>query len=69
MSVPPVDKIDEVSNNNWEVLFQDFPNPEILYILGILAMDEHAIMTKVKARSRVCKRDRSRLYHVGLEVV
>jgi len=54
MSVPPVDKIDEVPNNIWEVLFQGFPSPEILYILDILAMDEHAIMTKVKARSRVC---------------
>lgn len=35
MSVPPTDKIDEVPDNVWEVLSQDFLNQEIVCGLDI----------------------------------
>jgi len=43
MSVPPVDKIDEVPDNLWDVLFQGFLSPELLRRLDIPVMDEGAI--------------------------
>ena len=43
MSVPPVDKTDEVPNDVWDVLFQDFLTPELLRRLDTPMMDEGAI--------------------------
>lgn len=43
MSMPPVDKIDEVPDNLWDVLFQGFLSPELLRRLDIPVMDEGAI--------------------------
>ena len=43
MSVPPVDKIHEVPDDVWDVLFQDFLSPELLHGLDIPMMDERAI--------------------------
>ena len=43
MSMPPVDKIDEVPDNLWDVLFQGFLSPELLRRLDTPVMDEGAI--------------------------
>ena len=43
MSVPPVDKIHEVPDDVWDVLFQGFLSPELLRGLDIPVMDERAI--------------------------
>ena len=43
MSVPPVDKIHEVPNDVWDVLFWGFLSPELLRGLDIPVMDERAI--------------------------
>ena len=43
MSVPPVDKIDKVPNDVWDVLFQNFLSPELLHRLDTPVMDEGAI--------------------------
>ena len=41
--MPPVDKIDEVADDVWDVLFQGFLSPELLRRLDIPVMDERAI--------------------------
>ena len=43
MSVPPVDKIDEVPDDMWDVLFHGFLSPELLRGLDIPVMDKRAI--------------------------
>ena len=43
MSMPPVDKIDKVPDDMWDILFQGFLSPELLRRLDILVMDERAI--------------------------
>ena len=43
MSMPPVDKIDEVPDDVWDLLFQGFLSPELLCRLDIPVMDERAI--------------------------
>ena len=43
MSVPPVDKIDEVPDDMWEVLFQDFLSPEVLRGIDVPVMNEAVI--------------------------
>ena len=43
MSMPPVDKIDEVLHDVWDVVFQGFLSPELLRGLDVPVMDERAI--------------------------
>ena len=43
MSMPPVDKIDEVPDNSWDILFQCFLSQKFLHRLDIPVMDEGAI--------------------------
>ena len=41
--MPPIDKIDEVPDDMWDVLFQGFLSPELLRGLDIPVMDKRAI--------------------------
>ena len=43
MSLPPVDKIDDVPDNMWEVLFQDFLSSEFLRGIDVPVMNEAVI--------------------------
>ena len=43
MSVLPVDKIDKVPDDVWDVLFRDFLSPELLHRLDTPVMDKGAI--------------------------
>ena len=43
MSMPPINKIDEVPDDMWDMLFQDFLSPELLHRLDTPVMDEGAI--------------------------